>query len=378
MLLIHIERDQIIGALSIANEIAPVKQITSILANVYISVQDLNLTVRSTNLSLGFETIIGIEEGSDGTVLILCDKLINVIKGLPVGMVVIEQIDEGTVRVSSSTQKNIEYTLYITKEMYPDFISSPREGYTLVSQKDFKSTIHKAIFAVSQDESRLNISGVFLDTSDGGMVLIGTDGRRLSRAQLPNDANNDQFDVGAGVIIPTKILTLIERYADEGQIGLQLVDGKTLYVKLFDYYFSTSLILEEFPNYKRVIPEKQQYFIEVSNEELLTAVRQVILLSEKTKRIVFTILENKIIINSDQAEIGKAKIEMECEYKGPDTKIALNYSYILEPLKAMSEVKEIIIGFTENNRALSLYPKVDESEQSEQKEIHVIMPMQLD
>lgn len=378
MLLIHIERDQIVEMLSVANEIAPIKQITSILANVYINVRDMNLTIRSTNLSIGFETTVGIEKGEDGTALILCDKLIQVIKGLPSGMVIIEQIDEAIVRISSSAQENIEYTLYLTKETYPEFVSCPRDGYALVPQKDFKSMIHKTIFAVSQDESRLNISGVLLDTSDGIMVLVGTDGRRLSYAQLPTDANDVQFDAGTGVIIPIKILTLIERYAGEGQIGLQLVDGKTLYIKLFDYYFSTSLISEEFPNYKRVIPENQQYLIEVNNQELLTAIRQVTLLSEKTKRIVITILKNKLIINSDQAEIGKAKIEMECAYDGPDTKIALNYSYMLEPLKSMSEMKEIVIGFTENNRALSLYPKVDTAEQSNQKEIHVVMPMQLD
>lgn len=378
MLSIHVERDQIIEALSVANEIAPIKQITSILANVHLSVKNLALTIRSTNLSIGFETTLNIEQGSDGMVLLLCDKLINVIKNFPSGVVVIEQIDDAVVKVSSSTQKNIEYTLYISKDMYPEFVSSYDGEYIFISQKDFKSMIHKTIFAVSQDESRLNISGVFLDTGDNDMVLVGTDGRRLSQAKLHGNGDNKRVDAGEGTIIPIKILTLIERYAEEGQIGLQLVDGKALYVKLYDYYFSTSLIDEEFPNYKRVVPDTQQYLIEANNEELSTAIKQVALLSEKTKRITLTILENMLVINSDQAEIGKAKIEIGCRYSGPETKIALNYSYILDPLRVMGEYENIAIGFTENNRALSLYPVTTDEAPQEQEEIHVVMPMQLD
>ena len=179
MLKITIEKERIIEILSIANEVVPIKQITSILANVYLSVQKLRLTVRSTNLNIGFETTLNIEEGQDGSILILCDKLINAIKNLPDAPVTIEQIDESIVKVYSTTQKNIEYTLYITNETYPEFDSAPQDGYSLISQAEFKSMIHKTIFAVSQDESRRNISGLFLETKDSQVMMVGTDGRRL-------------------------------------------------------------------------------------------------------------------------------------------------------------------------------------------------------
>ena len=141
MLKITIEKERIIEILSIANEVVPIKQITSILANVYLNVQKLRLTVRSTNLNIGFETTLNIEEGQDGSILILCDKLINAIKNLPDAPVTIEQIDESIVKVYSTTQKNIEYTLYITNETYPEFDSAPQDGYSLISQAEFKSMI---------------------------------------------------------------------------------------------------------------------------------------------------------------------------------------------------------------------------------------------
>ena len=203
----------------------------------------------------------------------------------------------------------------------------------------------------------------------------------FSYTKLHNGMSGKPLGAEKGVIIPVKILMLIEKYAQQGQIGIQIINNRTLFIQLYDYYFSTSLIEEEFPNYRRVIPEKQQYLIQVDGGELSTAIRQVALLSEKTRRVTLSIFENTIIIDSDQAEVGKAKVQIGCAYSGPDTKIALNYSYILDPLKAMTE-KEVVIGFTENNRALSLYPKSeqDSGQDSEHppKEIHVIMPMQLD
>lgn len=378
MIKIYVEKQQIIEALSVANEIVPVKQINSILANVCLNVKDGNLIVRSTNLSIGFETTIKIEEGRDGTVLILCDKLLNIVKKLPNGTIIIDQIDESVIKISSSTQENIEYTLYITNDSYPEFTTAPMDGYSTVSQKEFRSMIHKTIFSVSQDEYRRNISGIFLETTDDSVIMVGTDGRRLSYVKLSKKMNNAQIDLSKGIIIPVKVLALIEKYAQEGQIGIQLIDEKTLFIHLHNYYFSSSLIVEEFPNYKRVIPEEQQYSIEINKNELFTAIEQVALLSEKTRRITLSIFENTLIINSDQAEIGKAKIKIACVYSGPDTKIALNYSYILDPLRAIDEDEDVIIGFTENNRALSLYSKPKEDEESFLTEIHVVMPMQLD
>ena len=386
MFKISVEKTKIIDILSVANEIVS-SRTTPVLANIYLSVDDGNLLVRATDLTISFESILKIEEGENGSLLVICDKLLHAIMMLPNAAVTIEQIDNSTIKIYSATENNAEYTLYCSdKDAYPEFQSFPHDGYSLILQKEFKSMVRKISFAVSQDESRQNINGTFMDIEEENIVLVGTDGRRLSHVELDSNIENEPLKIEKGITVPLKMFTLIEKYSEEGQIGLQLIDRKSsednetsdnkiLFIQLYNYYFSTALIDEEFPNYKRVIPESQQHLIEVDKDTLMSAIKQVSLLSEKTKKIIISIFENKMIINSDQAEVGKAKVEMACVHNGPDIKVALNYSFILDPLISMKE-KEVIIGFTENNRALSIYPK--QMEENFKKEVHIVMPMQLD
>ena len=382
MFKISVEKVKIIDILSVANEIVS-SRTTPVLANIYLSVDDNSLLVRATDLTISFESILKVEEGENGSLLVICDKLLHAIMMLPNGAITIEQIDNSTIKIYSATQNNVEYTLYCTdKSAYPEFESFPHEGYSLILQKEFKSMVRKISFAVSQDESRQNINGTFMDIEEENIVLVGTDGRRLSHVELDSQIENEPLKIEKGIIVPLKMFTLIEKYSEEGQIGLQLIDKKSsendkkiLFIQLYNYYFSTALIDEEFPNYKRVIPESQQHLIEVDKDNLISAIKQVSLLSEKTKKIIISVFENKLIINSDQAEVGKARVEMACVHGGPDIKVALNYSFILDPLTSMKK-EVVVIGFTENNRALSIYPK--EMEENFKKEVHIVMPMQLD
>ena len=375
MFKISVEKAKIIDVLSVANEIVSGRT-NPILANILLSVDDNNLLIRATDLTISFESIIKIEEEGNGSLLVTCEKLLHAIIMLSNESITIEQCDDSTIKIYSVEQKDVEYTLYCAnKSSYPEFESFPHDGYSLILQKEFKSMVRKISFAVSQDETRTNINGTYLDVEDKNIILVGTDGRRLSHVKLDSQIENEPLKIEKGITVPLKMFTLIEKYSEEGQIGIQLINNKILFIQLYNYYFSTALIEEEFPNYKRVIPESQQYLIEVDKDNLISAIKQVALISEKTKKIIISIFENKLIINSDQAEVGKARVEMVCVHSGPDIKVALNYSFILDPLTSM-KAKEVIIGFTENNRALSIYPKT--MEENFKKEIHIVMPMQLD
>jgi DNA polymerase-3 subunit beta len=110
----------------------------------------------------------------------------------------------------------------------------------------------------------------------------------------------------------------------------------------------------------------------VKKAQLESALRRVSLLVEqKSRRIYLNVSENLISLSSEESEIGKAMEEVECRYEGPEMNIALNYLYLLDPLKVISE-EEIVIRFTEPNRAITLLSK------PEREFFHIVMPMQLD
>ena len=135
---------------------------------------------------------------------------------------------------------------------------------------------------------------------------------------------------------------------------------------------SSNLIEGQFPNYRRVIPDSQEYRIVINRNELMDALRRVSLLVEqKSRRVYLTLNENSLVLNSEESEIGVAREEITCEYSGPEATIALNYLYLTDPLKVIDN-EEIAIEYTEANKAISIMsiPAGDY--------FHIVMPMQLD
>jgi DNA polymerase-3 subunit beta len=199
--------------------------------------------------------------------------------------------------------------------------------------------------------------------------MVGTDGRRLS--YCAKEMSNPIPDF-KGVIIPPKVLGVVQKRAgDEGMIDLAMSDNM-IFIKFGSYELSSVLIDGQFPNYKRVIPEGQTNSLTLKAGEFMDALRRVsILVEQKTRRIYLVISQKGVQVKSEESDIGDADEEIECQYQGENTTIALNYRYIEEPLKALG-TEDVQIQFTNPSKPLTVKP-VPESDY-----FHVIMPMQLD
>jgi len=229
--------------------------------------------------------------------------------------------------------------------------------------------INQVVFAVSDDETRYFMNGVYLEKSGQGLVMVATDGRRLAFVKRELEASIPDFK---GVIVPPKVLSLVsKRAADEGLIEIAVTD-KNIFLRFGSYKISSVLIEGQFPNYEKVIPEKQKNAVTVKRVELLDALRRVaIFVEQKSRRTFLGLSSGLIVLSSEESEIGTAREEIPCSYEGPDATIALNYKYIEDPLKVMT-TENVLIEFTEPNRAITLStePKADF--------FHIVMPMQLE
>ena len=144
-----------------------------------------------------------------------------------------------------------------------------------------------------------------------------------------------------------------------------------MFVRFNQHRVSSNLIDAQFPNYKRVIPEKQEHRLVVERTSLQAALRRVsLLVEEKSRRIQLHMEASNLIVNSSEGEIGSASEEVVCEYEGPEMTIAANYMYLLEPLREAGEEK-VSLEFSEPDRAVTLRPV------PEQDYFHIVMPMQV-
>ena len=358
----------ILKEISIAQEIISSRNTLSILSNVLLETNDNSLTIKATDLKVSFETSIPVDTAEPGTTTVYCDKFLGILRSLPDGDIEFEQQDQ---RLDIRPMfKKIDFQLKsIPSEKFPELQEISEDSYFEIPQKDILEMISQTIFAVSDDETRYFMNGVYMESVDGKLIMVATDGRRLSFISKPVDPSIKTFD---GVIIPPKILTLIRRLSSgEGNISLAVTD-KSAFVKFDNQKLSSNLIEGQFPNYNRVIPESQDYEIVVDKAELVEALGRVSLLVEqKSRRIFMTVNENNILLHSEESEIGVAREEISCKYEGPEISLALNYLFLVEPLKVIAD-ETVTIRFTDSKKAISLLP----SEETDY--VHVVAPMQLD
>jgi DNA polymerase-3 subunit beta len=256
----------------------------------------------------------------------------------------------------------------IASDKFPEF-PVPNTDFFEIPVKDFKEMIQQTIFAVSDDETRYFMNGVFFEKNGDKIIMVGTDGRRLAFISKEPEGGIQDFP---GIIIPPKILNIImKRAGDEGLISLSVTD-RSIFIRFGSYNLSSVLIEGQFPNYHRVIPETQTHSFSMNRLEMLDALRRVSLLVEqKSHRIYLGVSSGTLAVYSEESDIGAAKEEIPCKYEGEEVSIALNYRYIEEPFKVMGD-EEISIHFTEPNRAITIMPV------PQRDFFHIIMPMQLD
>jgi DNA polymerase-3 subunit beta len=361
------ERSVLLKEIAIAQEIIASKNVISILSNIYIEAENNVLYIKATDIKVNFETQVPITVLEAGSTTVFGEKFLSILNAIPEGEMEFEQRD-AKIHIKPS-QKSIRFQLKsIASEKFPEFSVSSAPFFD-IPIKEFKEMVSQTVFAVSDDETRYFMNGVFLEKEGEKIIMVATDGRRL--AFISKTVGSDIKDF-TGVIVPPKILNIIMRRAgDEGLISISVTD-KTIFIRFGSYNLSSVLIEGQFPNYRKVIPENQNFSLSVNRGELLDALRRVSLMVEqKSHRIYLGVKPGSMSVYSEESDIGTAKEDIPCAYDGEEVSIALNYRYIEEPCKAIGD-EEISIRFTEQTKAITILPV------PERDFFHIVMPMQLD
>jgi len=358
------ERNILLKEISMAQEIIASKNVISILSNIYLEAKNDSLIVKATDLKVNFETKVPVTVVEPGPATVFGEKFLGILNSIPEGEIEFEQKDN-KVKVKTSVKKANFQLKSMSSDKFPEFPVSSAE-YFEIPVKNFKEMVNQTVFAVSDDETRFFMNGVYLEKAENKIVMVATDGRRL--AYIEKDANDIQNF--PGIIVHPKILNIVtKRAGDEGLVAISVTD-KIIFIRFGSYSFSSVLLEGQFPNYRKVIPEEQPHSLSVNRTEMLDALRRVSLLVEqKSHRIYLGLKPGIMEIYSEEGEIGDAKEEIPCKYDGEEVALALNYRYIEEPFKVITS-DEICIRFSGPTKAITIVPvpKTDF--------LHVVMPMQ--
>ena len=360
-------KNNILKELSNALDFTSQRNTLAVYANVCMILEGNNLTLKATDQKMSYVSELAVDGLEDGSTTVVCDKFLNIIKNLPDSNIVFEDSDD-KIKISPEGT-SIEFKLRtIEASAFPSLVFGDESGYFRVSQKDFTDMIGQVIFAVSDDESKYAMNGALLEKDGSGLVMVGTDGRRLSYINRQIGSEIPDFPKAT---IPSRFLNLIRKLSvGEGDFDIN-VGNNSISLRFGSCTISSMLIKNDFPAYRRVIPENQSKVCIVNINTLSDALKRVSLLVEnKFKKIILEFNDNKMTVYCDESEVGAGREEIECRYDGEPQRCAMNYTYLLSPLKVM-DGEEARIEFSEPGRPFTV------KSEPERDYLHVIMPMNL-
>ncbi len=358
------DKEILVNEISVAQKIIATKNNATVLSNVYLEALDDVLMIKAADTSGTFQTKIPVKTVEKGSAIVFCDIFMNILASIPDGEAEFSLQEKDAVVKSLMTK--LKYKLKcMSTDKYPDFVSVDEKSFFSVPAKDFKEMVKKTSFAVSVDPTRYFITGVFFEKKDNKLVLVATDGKRLSFSAKEVPGLVDF----TSVIVPPKVLNIvIEKLSDEGSVDIAIA-GKTIFFKCGNCIFSINLIDGQFPNYNRVIPASHTGEFVISKKEIDKALKHISVMTYKAQKILLGVNSGVCSVSSVSEEFGEAKEEIDCQYTGEEFTFAINYKYLVDFLKVALD-EDITFEFTDELKPVVLKQK------SSEDDMYIIMPMQ--
>ncbi|MCP5468719.1 MAG: DNA polymerase III subunit beta [Deltaproteobacteria bacterium] len=332
-----INREELKQTLARIYNVVERKTTKPILSNALIKCQSNELIICGTDLEVGLQIKLEAQVEESGEIAVPAKSLYDIVRELSSEQVHFELKEEAWLEILAGRSK-FKVAVLPAKE-FPSMPEVPSEGSIHFESQSFQEMITKTLFAVSTDETKYNINGVYLSSPAPKQVrMVATDGHRLSYEEKPMIEESTLPD---SLLLPRKgVLEIQKLLADwegpfpfyfEGRNAIVQTENTTLFIRLIE---------GEFPKYQQIIPKENHLMASVSKEQLIGAIRRVSLLSPEHHRgIKFVFSSGNLELLCSNPNLGEAREEVECEYKGKHLEIGFNFRYMLDVLGVMEDEK---------------------------------------
>jgi DNA polymerase III subunit beta len=273
------------------------------------------------------------ESGTGGSTTVPAHMFYDIVRKLPDGAQIVLEGD-GDRSVLAIRAGRSRFTLQTLPESdFPDLAAGDMTHSFTLAAADMKRLIDRTQFAISTEETRYYLNGIYLHATDSGgkamLRAVATDGHRLAQVELPLPSGAKGMP---GVIVPRKtVLELAKLVEDaDGEVRVELSPSK-IRVSTARVVLTSKLIDGTFPDYERVIPQGNDKKMEVDNTAFAQAVDRVSTLSsDKGRAVKLTINDGKLILSVNNPDSGSATEELPVEYGFDPLEIGFNARYLLD------------------------------------------------
>jgi DNA polymerase-3 subunit beta len=368
---VTITRSELLAGLYLTQGIVERRTTIPILSNVLIESSGDGVAVSATDQEVSIRRQCGASVKRKGTVTTGARKLFEMVREFPEGDVRIRSLDNNWIEVSAGRSR---FRLVgLDPREFPAMPEAPagaQEATVRASAETLTEMIERTLFAVSADETRANLNGIYFEATETDRLrMVATDGHRLAMITRSMEGG----PLGAGVIVPRKAITELRKVLESGGEAIELTfHGGVVYARRGPVKMSMRLIEGEFPDYHQVIPAKSERIATVAVSDLHAALRRVsIVSSERTRGVKLQIEEQRLELSSINPDVGEAAEEVEIDYEGAPVGVGFNARYLIDVLSVLPADGRLEIGLNDE-----VSPGVIRSTEDPDY-CYIVMPMRL-
>jgi DNA polymerase-3 subunit beta len=359
-----IERATLLKGLGHVHSVVERRNTIPILSNVLIEGEEEGgIRLMATDLDLQINETVEADVSEPGATTVPAHTLFDIVRKLPEGSQVELIAAEGRMQVNAGRARFTLSTL--PRDDFPVIAEGELPTAFELPAATLRQVIDKTRFAISTEETRYYLNGIYLHVSDEAQPVLkaaATDGHRLARVTVPRPEGAQGMP---GVIIPRKCVAELRKLLDEldGTVQVSLSESKIRF-GLGNAVLTSKLIDGTFPDYSRVIPTANDKLLKLDPRSLEEGVDRVsTIASERTRAVKLSLDRDRVTLSVTSPENGTASEEVSAEYGADGLEIGFNARYLLDILGQIEgDIMEVHLAdaaaptlLRENDKAPALY-----------------------
>jgi DNA polymerase-3 subunit beta len=367
------ERSELLKCLGHVHRVVERRNTIPILANVLIRAERSGMAFKATDLDLEVIETIAAEVGPPGATTVPAHMLYDIVRKLPEGAQIVLEAS-GDRAVLAIRAGRSRFTLQTLPESdFPDLAAGEMTHRFKLTAADLKRLIDKTQFAISTEETRYYLNGIYLHAAGTAAAptlrAVATDGHRLAQLDLPLPEGAGGMP---GIIVPRKTVNEVQRLIEDAQaeVTVELSQGKIRFT-LAGVVLTSKLIDGTFPDYARVIPAGNDKELIVDKKDFEQAVDRVSTVSSDRGRAVkLSLSSGKLNLSVTNPDSGSAAEEIEVNYAAEPLDIGFNARYLLD-IAAQIEGEHAVLKLADPGSPTLI------QDQDAKGALYVLMPMRV-
>jgi DNA polymerase III subunit beta len=364
-------RQTLLSELQVVARAAATRGAIQALSGVRLATSDAGIDLAATDTEIALSSSLEANVEQPGVVLLPARLLVDILRALEGDSVSLEQKAEaGEVTVSSERATFSLRTLLA--DDFPRIPPPPDDAGVELPAKAVAATIERVAKAASRDETRPVLTGILVSVDEQGLRMVATDSYRLSVKETPlGEDGKEPFEAN----VPARALQELSRVTSETgaeTVKIAARDNQVVF-GVERMTLSSRLIDGQFPNYRQLVPESYEHELRVSRDELLSVVRRISILAQRTAPLRLRFEGGEVTLSAQTPDVGQASETVPVNYEGETLEIGFNPQFLQDGLDSVHS-DELVIKLISPLRPGLLEAAGDDDEG---KFLYLIMPVRL-